>query len=344
MRKLRNVLYVTNPKSYLSRDGESIVVSVENQELARVPIHNLEGVVCFGFMGASPGMMALCTENDVGMCFVSPYGKFMARVGGKVSGNVLLRKRQYAVSDDEDASKKIAAYCILGKLMNCRTVLQRFSRDYPDMVSGEFERNFKRLSEGILEIRAGTCGSLNELRGFEGIFSKYYFDCFDDLILSTEPEFSFENRSRRPPLDRVNALLSFSYTLIAADCASALESVGLDPQVGFLHRVRPGRPSLALDLMEEFRPYLGDRFVLSLINNRVVKAGDFRVKENGAVLLTDDARKTVLQAWQKRKKDEVMHGYLEEKIPIGLLPYAQAMLLARSLRGDIDGYPPFVVR
>ena len=344
MRKLRNVLYVTNPKSYLSRDGESIVVSVENQELARVPIHNLEGVVCFGFMGASPGMMALCNENDVGLCFVSPYGKFMARVGGKVSGNVLLRKRQYAVSDDEAASGKVAAHCILGKLMNCRTVLQRFSRDYPDMVSKEFEVNFKRLSEGIVQIKAGTCGSLNELRGFEGILSKYYFDCFNDLILSTEPEFSFENRSRRPPLDRVNALLSFSYTLIAADCASALESVGLDPQVGFLHRVRPGRPSLALDLMEEFRPYLGDRFVLSLVNNRVVTAGDFAVKENGAVLLTDDARKTVLQAWQKRKKEEVMHGYLEERMPIGLLPYAQAMLLARFLRGDIDGYPPFVVR
>ncbi len=331
MRKLRNVLYVTNPKSYLSKDGESIVVSVENQELARVPIHNLEGVVCFGFIRASPGMMALCTENDVGLCFVSPYGKFMARVGGKVSGNVLLRKRQYAVSDDETASGKIAAYCILGKLMNCRTVLQRFSRDYPDMVSKEFEVNFKRLSEGIVQIKAGTCGSLNELRGFEG-------------ILSTEPEFSFENRSRRPPLDRVNALLSFSYMLIAADCASALESVGLDPQVDFLHRVRPGRPSLALDLMEEFRPYLGDRFVLSLINNRVVTAGDFVVKENGAVLLTDDARKIVLQAWQKRKKEEVMHGYLEERMPVGLLPYAQAMLLARFLRGDIDGYPPFVVR
>ncbi len=344
MRKLRNVLYVTNPTSYLSRDGESIVVSVENQELARVPIRNLEGVVCFGFMGASPGMMALCTENDVGLCFVSPYGKFMARVGGKVSGNVLLRKRQYAVSDDETASGKIAAYCILGKLMNCRTVLQRFSRDYPDMVSKEFEVNFKHLSEGIVQIKAGTCGSLNELRGFEGILSKYYFDSFADLILSTEPEFSFENRSRRPPLDRVNALLSFSYTLIAADCASALESVGLDPQVGFLHRVRPGRPSLAPDLMEEFRPYIGDRFVLSRVNNRVVTAGDFAVKENGAVLLTDDARKTVLQAWQKRKKEEVMHGYLEERMPVGLLPYAQAMLLARFLRGDIDGYPPFVVR
>eukprot|EP00831_Metopus_contortus_P085530 TRINITY_DN9968_c0_g1_i1.p2 TRINITY_DN9968_c0_g1~~TRINITY_DN9968_c0_g1_i1.p2 ORF type:complete len:229 (+),score=25.03 TRINITY_DN9968_c0_g1_i1:87-773(+) len=228
--------------------------------------------------------------------------------------------------------------------MNCWTVLQRFSRDYPDMVSKEFEVNFKQLSEGIVRIKAGTCGSLNELRGFQGILSKYYFDSFADLILSTEPEFSFENRSRRPPLDRVNALLSFSYTLIAADCASALESVGLDPQVGFLHRVRPGRPSLALDLMEEFRPYLGDRFVLSLVNNRVVTAGDFAVKENGAVLLTDDARKTVLHAWQKRKKEEVMHGYLEDRMPVGLLPYAQAMLLARFLRGDIDGHPPFVVR
>ena len=343
MRKLRNVLYITNPDTYLSRDGESVTVLVERKEIARVPIHNLEGIVCFGFMGASPALMELCHSHDVGLSFVSPYGKFLARVGGKVSGNVLLRKKQYALSDDESESAKIAKYFVLGKLLNCRSVLQRFSRDYPNGVDSEFTGNFTRLSEGVSRLKDEEL-PLNELRGMEGMLSKFYFSCFDDLILSRNPAFSFDGRSRRPPLDRVNALLSFSYSLIAADCASALESVGLDPQVGFLHRLRPGRPSLALDLMEEFRPYLGDRFVLSLINNQVVKAADFVVKENGAVLLTDEARKTVLTAWQKRKMEEIMHPYLEEKIEIGLLPYAQALLLARHLRGDIDGYPPFLMR
>lgn len=343
MRKLRNVLYITNPETYLSKDGESVTVTVDRKELARIPIHNLEGIVCFGYMGASPSLMELCASRDVGLSFVSPYGKFLARVGGKVSGNVLLRKKQYLLSDDEVAAAATAKYFVLGKLLNCRSVLQRFARDYPDAADKNFKERVQQLGTGITDIRDGTF-SLNELRGMEGMLSKYYFDCFDDLILSREPEFSFNGRSRRPPLDRVNALLSFVYMLIAADCGSALESVGLDPQVGFMHRVRPGRPGLALDLMEEFRPYLGDRFVLSLINNHVVKADDFVVKENGAVLLTDEARRTVLQSWQKRKTEEIMHPYLEEKVPVGLLPYAQAMLLARCLRGDIDGYPPFLMR
>lgn len=343
MRKLRNVLYVTNPKSYLSKDGESVTVSVDGKEVGRIPIHNLEGIVCFGFMGASPGLMELCTSNEVGLSFVSPYGKYLARVGGKVSGNVLLRKRQYFLSDDEEKSAALAKYFIMGKLLNCRSVLQRLTRDYPERVDSEFKKYFSDLSDGIRRLKSEDF-SLNELRGLEGMLSKFYFSCFDYLILSNDTDFYFEGRSRRPPLDRVNALLSFSYSLIAADCAAALESVGLDPQVGFLHRLRPGRPSLALDLMEEMRPYLGDRFVLSLINNHVVRSSDFVVKENGAVLLTDDARKTVLTAWQKRKRDEIMHPYLEEKIQLGLLPYAQALLLARHLRGDIDGYPPFLMR
>lgn len=343
MRKLRNVLYITNPNSYLSRDGESVTVRVDQKEVGRIPIHNLEGIVCFGYMGASPALMELCHNHDVGISFVSPYGKYMARVGGKVSGNVLLRKKQYAVSDNVEESAKFAKNFILGKLLNCRSVLLRFSRDYPAAVDSAFQAQFDSLSDGILELRDNDL-PLNELRGIEGMLSKYYFSCFDDLILSRDPVFSFQGRSRRPPLDPMNALLSFAYTLIAADCASALESVGLDPQVGFLHRLRPGRPSLALDLMEEFRPYLGDRFVVSLVNNRVVKAGDFVMKENGAVLLTDSARKTILHAWQKRKQEEIMHPFLEEKVPLGLLPYAQAMLLARCLRGDLDGYPPFLMR
>ncbi len=343
MRKLRNVLYVTNPDSYLSRDGESVTIRVEQKEIARIPIHNLEGIVCFGYMGASLALMELCHENDVGMSFVSPYGKYLARVGGKVSGNVLLRKKQYSVSDDADESAKVAKNFILGKLLNCRSVLLRFSRDYPEGVDRDFQERLDRLSNGIIRLRE-SCLPLNELRGMEGLLSKYYFACFDDLILSRDPVFSFSGRSRRPPLDPVNALLSFSYTLIAADCASALESVGLDPQVGFLHRLRPGRPSLALDLMEELRPYLGDRFVLTLLNNHVVRPKDFVVKENGAVLLTDEARKTVLQAWQKRKQEEIMHPFLDERIQIGLLPYSQAMLLARYLRGDTEEYPPFLMR
>lgn len=343
MRKLRNVLYVTNLQSYLSRDGENVVITVENTILARVLIHNLEGIVCFGFMGASPGLMTLCCERDVGMSFVSPYGKFLARVGGGVSGNVLLRKKQYVLSDDEEGAAKIAEWIILGKLANCRSVLLRFSRDHAEMVSADFQKNLVRITEGIEQLRESQL-TLNELRGMEGMLSRHYFSVFDDLILSCEGDFSFECRSRRPPLNRVNALLSFVYMLIAADCASALESVGLDPQVGFLHRMRPGRPGLVLDLMEEFRPYLGGRFVLSLINNRMVTVKDFVVQENGAVFLTDDERRKILQEWQKRKSEEVMHGYLEEKVALGLLPYAQAMLLARYLRGDIDGYPPFIMR
>lgn len=344
MRKLLNVLYVTNPESYLTKDGENIVVSVERKEVGRVPIHNLEGVICFGFMGASPGVMELCTSRNVSLAFVSPFGKFIGRVSGRVSGNVLLRKRQYLLSDEGEAAARIALNCVLGKLLNCRSVLLRFSRDYPEKTSPAFSQNHQLLKEGIRQMKESPPRTLNELRGSEGILSKYYFDCFDDLILSPDSAFMFEFRSRRPPLNRVNALLSFTYTLIAVDCASALESVGLDPQVGFLHRARPGRMSLALDLMEEFRPYLGDRFVLSLINNRIVATDDFLVKENGAVILTDVARKEVLAAWQRRKTEEVMHSYLDERIQVGLLPYAQAMLMARHLRGDIDGYPPFVMR
>ncbi|KAF5033119.1 CRISPR-associated endonuclease Cas1 [anaerobic digester metagenome] len=344
MRKLLNTLYITNPESYLKKDGENIVVSVERNEIGRIPIHNLEGVICFGFMGASPGVMELCASRNVGLAFVSPYGKFLGRVSGRVSGNVLLRKRQYLLSDDEEAATGIAMNCVLGKLLNCRSVLLRFGRDYPEKASPALAENLKRLTEGIRQMKESPPGTLNELRGREGILSKCYFDCFDDLILSRDPAFTFEFRSRRPPLNRINALLSFIYTLTAVDCASALESVGLDPQVGFLHRARPGRMSLALDLMEEFRPYLGDRFVLSLINNRIVAADDFLVKENGAVILTDAGRKAVLAAWQRRKTEEVMHGYLDERVPVGLLPYAQSMLLARHLRGDIDGYPPFVMR
>ena len=344
MRKLRNVLYVTNPASYLSRDGENIVVSVDGKKVGSFPVHNFEGIVCFGFMGASPALMELCTSRDVGLSFVSQYGKFLGRVGGKASGNVLLRMKQYAVAADEMQSAQVARYCILGKLMNCRTVLLRFTRDYPDMVSDEFQKNLTRLTEGISDLKQLEKFSLNEVRGREGMLSKYYFACFDDLILSREGEFSFEFRSRRPPLNRVNALMSFVYSLMTAECASALESVGLDPQAGFLHRVRPGRPSLALDLMEEMRPYLGDRFVLSLVNMHVVGIDDFVVKENGAVLLTDEGRKRVLQAWQKRKMEEIVHSFLDERIELGLLPYAQALLLARYLRGDIDGYPPFLMR
>ena len=339
-----NVLYVTNPDSYLVKDGDTVIVRVKEEKIARIPLLNLEGIVCFGYMGMSPQLMGECADRNIGVSFVSPSGRFLARVSGRVSGNVLLRKRQYALSDDPVVSAEIALACVFGKLLNQRTVLNRFRRDHPQYITDRFLENVNRITEVIEFLKDMKEYSLEVIRGYEGFSSKYYFDCFDDLILSDDEVFFFEIRTKRPPLDRVNAMLSFVYTLISHDIRSALETVGLDPQVGFLHRDRPGRVSLALDLMEEVRPYLGDRLVLTMINNRSIHADDFTVKENGAVYMNDVGRKKVLSEWQLRKKDFVMHPYLNEKIPIGLIPYAQAMLLARFIRGDIDGYPPFIMR
>ncbi|HQN91172.1 MAG TPA: type I-C CRISPR-associated endonuclease Cas1c [Methanoculleus sp.] len=340
MRKLLNTLYVTTPDAYLARDGENLVVRIGNEEKFRIPIHNLEGVVCFGYMGASPHLMRLCSENNVGLSFLTPSGKFLARVSGRVRGNVLLRRTQYRKADNRLESLEISKSFIIGKIVNCRTILGRGIRDHSAVIDCDRVRGVDALLiENLLKIEG--CDSADTLRGIEGNCAKFYFVALDDLILRQKDDFYMHERNRRPPLDNMNTLLSFLYTLLAHDVESALETVGLDPYVGFFHTDRPGRPGLALDMMEELRPYMADRLALNLVNLNQVNGDDFYKKENGGVIMKDDGRKTVIAAWQKRKQDMITHPYLNEKIPIGLLPYVQAMLMARFLRGDIDGYPPF---
>lgn len=343
MRKLLNTLYVTSADAFLTRDGDNIVVSVNKKEAFRVPVHNLEGIVCFNYAGTTPSLMGLCCERRVPICFLSQSGRFLARVTGRVSGNVLLRRKQYRVSDSDEQSSAVASAFVAGKILNSRSILMRFVRDHGDKPGVP---QVRLACERLLKYwdRLGECNYTDELRGLEGDAAREYYAVFDHLLTTSEPAFRFKGRSRRPPLDAVNALLSFFYSLLCYDCASALETVGLDPQVGFLHRDRPGRLSLALDLMEELRPYLVDRFVLTLINNGQVSAKGFVVKETGGVIMDESIRKLVLSEWQKRKREEVTHPFLEEKLNIGLIPYAQALLLARHLRGDLDEYPPFLVR
>lgn len=341
MKPLLNTLFVTSEDLYLTLDGENVVANRGKETVARYPLHTLQNIVSFSYAGASPALMGACAKRDVGLAFCSPRGRFLARVGGESRGNVLLRRTQYRAADDPAQSCRIARSMIFGKLHNARWSIERTKRDHGLRVDcGRLDAASRRI-QGLLEpVLEET--DLDSLRGLEGIGAAAYFDVLDEMILSSKENFFFHERSRRPPLDRVNALLSFAYSLLAHDCASALEAVGLDSYVGFLHRDRPGRTSLALDLMEELRPCLADRFVLTLINNRVVKASDFLSAENGAVLLTDDGRKAFLQRWQERKREQLTHPYLEEKLPWGMVPYAQALLLARYLRGDLDGYPPFL--
>ena len=341
MKPLLNTLFVTSEDLYLTLDGENVVANRGKEMVARYPLHTLQNIVSISYAGASPALMGACAKRDVGLAFCSPRGRFLARVGGESRGNVLLRRTQYRAADDPAQSCRIARSMIFGKLHNARWSIERTKRDHGLRVDcGRLDAASRRI-QGLLEpVLEKT--DLDSLRGLEGIGAAAYFDVLDEMILSGKEDFFFHERSRRPPLDRVNALLSFAYSLLAHDCASALEAVGLDSYVGFLHRDRPGRTSLALDLMEELRPCLADRFVLTLINNRVVKASDFLSAENGAVLLTDDGRKAFLQRWQERKREQLTHPYLEEKLPWGMVPYAQALLLARYLRGDLDGYPPFL--
>ena len=341
MKPLLNTLFVTSEDLYLTLDGENVVANRGKEMVARYPLHTLQNIVSFSYAGASPALMGACAKRDVGLAFCSPRGRFLARVGGESRGNVLLRRAQYRAADDPPQSCRIARSMIFGKLHNARWSIERTKRDHGLRVDcGRLDAASRRI-QGLLEpVLEET--DLDSLRGLEGIGAAAYFEVLDEMILSGKEDFFFHERSRRPPLDRVNALLSFAYSLLAHDCASALEAVGLDSYVGFLHRDRPGRTSLALDLMEELRPCLADRFVLTLINNRVVKASDFLSAENGAVLLTDDGRKAFLQSWQERKREQLTHPYLEEKLPWGMVPYAQALLLARYLRGDLDGYPPFL--
>lgn len=343
VRKLLNTLYVTSPEAHLGRERENVLVYVEDELRFRVPIHNLEGIVTFGYTGASPGLMHLCASRGVALSFMSPSGRLLAKITSPVKGNVLLRKRQYELSDNQSASVEFARSFVLGKLLNSRAVLRRFTRDHN---GSRGEKEVARAAYSLTSQidRLLSTDSLNSIRGIEGEAARTYYEVFNHLILHQADDFQFNGRSRRPPLDRTNAVLSFLYSLLAHECSAALETVGLDQQVGFLHRIRPGRHSLALDLMEELRPYLVDRLTLSLINMRQITGKDFVTKESGAVLLTDEGRKKVIDAWQRRKQQTLIHPYLDEKIEVGLIPYAQALLLARCIRGDIDGYPPFLIR
>ncbi|MFU8858716.1 MAG: type I-C CRISPR-associated endonuclease Cas1c [Deferrisomatales bacterium] len=344
MKKHLNTLFVTTQGSYLAKDGECVLIRVEREDKARIPIHTLGGVVCFGQVSLSPQLMAHCAEHGVGVSFLSENGRFLARVQGPVSGNVLLRREQYRWADDPARSAAVARFVLTGKLANSRSVVLRAARDHGGDGRGERLRyQGARLADCLERLQAEGL-SLDELRGIEGEAGNLYFGAFDDLVTSEDAAFRFTGRNRRPPLDPVNCLLSFVYTLLVHDVRSALECVGLDPAVGYLHRDRPGRPSLALDLMEEFRPVFADRLVLSLINLGQVKARGFRNLESGAVLLEDEARKEVIVAYQKRKQEVVEHPFLKEKMPVGLLWHTQALLLARHLRGDLDGYPPYIPR
>lgn len=341
MKKHLNTLFVTTQGSYLNKDGETVTVNVDREVRLRLPVHTLDGIVCFGNVMMSPFLMGFCAERDVTVSFLTEHGRFLARVQGPVSGNVLLRRQQYRDADDPGFSAGMARSFVIGKSLNCRTIIHRALRDHGDKVEKTLLRDAAdRLSSILMHLQQEL--DLDTVRGFEGEAAKTYFGVFDQLITSQKEDFFFQERSRRPPLDRMNCLLSFLYTLVLHDARSALEAVSLDPAVGFLHRDRPGRPGLALDLMEEFRPLLADRLALSLVNLGQLKAKGFKVTESGAVLMDDDTRKTLLVAYQKRKQDEIMHPFLNEKIQVGLLPYAQALLLARYLRGDLDGYPPFI--
>jgi CRISPR-associated protein Cas1 len=341
MKKHLNTLFVTTQGAYLSKEGETVVVKVNQEIKLRLPVHTIGGIVCFGNVSCSPFLMGFCGENGVGISFLSEYGRFLARVQGPVSGNVLLRREQYRRADDQNYSAQIAKSLVIGKVANCRTVLQRALRDHVEKLNSDNLRSaVDDLSRSLESL--GLYQPLDAVRGLEGDAAHTYFNVFDHLIVAQKEKFPFQERNRRPPLDNVNCLLSFLYTLLVHDCRSALESVGLDPAVGFLHRDRSGRPSLALDLMEEFRPFLADRLALSLINLRQIQDKGFSVAETGAVMMNDETRKTLLVAYQERKQEEIYHPFLDEKITIGLLFHIQALLLARCLRGDLDGYPPFI--
>lgn len=341
MKKLLNTLFITQPNVYLSLDGDNVVLLKEKEKLGRLPLHNLESIVSFGYTGASPSLMGYCAEKNISLVFLTMNGRFLARVIGKSRGNVILRKKQYRVSEDERMSAKIARNFIVGKIYNSKWIIERMTREYPLRVDvKQFKKISQQLSKINYEVR--NCEDLESLRGWEGQAAFNYNKIFNQMILQQKEDFYFNNRSRRPPLDNVNAMLSFAYTLLANDTASALEGVGLDAYVGFLHRDRPGRASLALDLMEELRGVYADRFVLSLINRRTLTKDDFVKKENGAVIMVDQARRKFLKAWQQKKQDKITHPYLKEKIQWGLVPHSQALLLARYLRNDLDEYPPFL--
>ena len=341
MRQLLNTLFVMTEDVYLALENDNVVVHQSEKVLAKVPLHSIEGIMCFSYKGASPALMGRCGEIGVSMSFYSPRGRYYCSILGEENRNVLLRREQFRFADDANAALDYAKSFIIGKIYNAKWVLERTKRDHALRV------NVERLTEqsGKLSIALSSArqsSSMDELRGVEVLDAKDYFYAFDDLVLRNKDDFFFTGRSRRPPLDRLNALLSFCYSILTNDCIAALQGVGLDPYVGFMHTDRPGRASLALDLVEEFRPVLADRFVLTLVNTGAVKPDDFEIRENGGVFLSDSGRKKVLSAWQKKKSEQILHPFLQEKIPWGLVPYVQALLLTRAVRGDLDGYPPFL--
>ncbi len=342
MKRHLNTLFVTTPKAYLAKDGETVLVRVEKETRMRVPIHNLAGIVCFGNVTCSPYMLGMCAERGVAVSFLTEHGRFLARVLGPAAGNVLLRREQYRRADDTRRSAEIARAVIIGKVSNARAVLVRAARESSEAAAGEaLKRGAATLAHFLADLRKDA--ELDALRGIEGGAAKAYFGVFNHLIRHQKEDFFFERRSRRPPEDNVNSLLSFLYTLLLHDVRAAVECVGLDSAVGFLHRDRPGRPGLALDLMEEFRSMIADRVALSLINMKQIRGKGFSTVESGGVVMDDETRKAALTAYQQRKQDVVTHPFLGEKVTVGLLFHLQALLLARYLRGDLDGYPPFII-
>ena len=341
MKRVLNTLYVMTQGSYLKKEGEAIAVRTGGETKLRLPIVSIGSIVCFGDAMVSPALMGHCAANGVTISYLSAYGRFLARIVGPTTGNVLLRREQYRISDDHHRSARIARAIVAAKIANCRAVVLRALRDHADQMQAENAARaadeLKTRIDSAMEER-----DLDRLRGIEGDAAHIYFDVFNELIVAQKADFSFRDRNRRPPLDRVNALLSFVYTMLYHDLRSALETTGLDPAVGFLHRDRPGRMSLALDVMEEFRPFIAERLVLSLINLKQIDAKDLTISESGAVLLSDAGRKTVVSAYQKRKQDTLVHPFIGEEMHVGIVLQTQALLLARHIRGDLDGYPAFV--
>lgn len=343
MRKLLNSLYVTTPNSYLSLDGENIVILLENDEKFRMPFVNIENIICFGYMGVSPALMGKCVNNNISLNFLKPNGDFLARVEGKTKGNVLLRKEQYKKSEDPKFCLNFSQSLISAKIFNSRATLQRTLRDNNGKVD---VKDLSRIIDYLGEEAKKTYDfiDMDQLRGFEGINARMYFSVFDYMLLSQKEDFQMKDRSKRPPLDYTNCMLSYLYTILSLEVRSALETVGLDPYVGFMHTLRPGRASLALDIMEDLRAYMVDRPVISMINLKYITKKDFIIKEGGGVLITDDGRKKILQFWQERKKEKITHPFINKKIEIGLIPYVQAQICSKLLRGELEEYYPFIIR
>lgn len=343
MRKLLNTLYVTSQGSYLHKEGETVVVELKEEKVLQLPLHTISGIVCFGNVLCSPFLIGICSERDISISFLTEYGRFLYSVRTPVFGNVLLRRQQYRFADAEDFTMGISSNIIKAKIANCRVVLRRSVRDHADKID---VINVQESTKGIDRILndLSVAKTLDELRGFEGIAAAKYFSAFNEMIVTQKKDFVFTTRNRRPPMDAVNALLSYVYTILSHDVRAALETVGLDPSVGYLHCDRPGRYGLALDMMEEFRPVIADRLVLSLINRGQVKKSGFSTAVNQAVSMDSDTRKVILVEYQKKKQEMIYHPFIKEEVPIGLLYYIQATLLARFIRGDLDGYPPFFWR